>query len=329
MTNFFKIVGVLFFCVILSNCQKSDSATVSIRDYSDQYKADIVLIEAYLKTHKFSVDADQNVTFSDASADGSDAIWHNPNLTSRVVTYNNVDHTVYYVKLQDGVGESPTNVDNALVAYKGIGLDGTVFDFNNNPTIPLYLPGTIVGWSEILPKFKTGTITDNINNGTSTYANFGAGIMFLPSGVAYFNNALTNLTSYSPIIFTFKLYNVSRNDQDGDTIPSYLEDIDGDGYLYNLASGVANPDDTDHDGIPNFLDTDDDGDLQLTKSEVRYLDSRGDVRFYPYQGVTVDNPLTLYVDESKGIPSRTGTAPNFIIDYTTPTRLRRHLDPTW
>ena len=328
MTNFFKIVGVLFFCVILSNCQKSDSATVSIRDYTEQYNADIVLIEAYLKTHKYSVDADQNVTFSDASTDGSDAIWYNPNLTYRTVTYNSIDVKVYYIKLQEGVGESPTNVDNALVAYKGISLDGTVFDFNNNPTIPLYLPRTILGWSEILPKFKTGTITEN-TNGTSTYANFGAGLMFLPSGVAYFNNALTNLTSYSPIIFSFKLFNVSRNDQDGDTIPSYLEDINGDGYLYNLASGVVNPDDTDGDEIPNFLDTDDDGDQQLTKSEVRYLDSRGDVRFYPYQGAAADNPLTPYVDESKGIPSRTGTAPNFNFDYTTPTRLRRHLDPTW
>jgi hypothetical protein len=36
-----------------------------------------------------------------------------------------------------------------------------------------------------------------------------------------------------------------------DGIPSYLEDLNGDGYMKILATGVVNPD-TDGDGIPNF-----------------------------------------------------------------------------
>ena len=35
-----------------------------------------------------------------------------------------------------------------------------------------------------------------------------------------------------------------------------------------LATGVANPDDTDGDGIPNYLDTDDDGDGVSTRKEI-------------------------------------------------------------
>jgi hypothetical protein len=35
------------------------------------------------------------------------------------------------------------------------------------------------------------------------------------------------LVSYSPLVFSFKLFELQRLDQDGDGIPSYLEDLDG------------------------------------------------------------------------------------------------------
>ena len=48
----------------------------------------------------------------------------------------------------------------------------------------------------------------------------GAGVMFLPSGLAYFNGASGSIPSYSPLIFSFKLYAIKRADQDGDGILS-------------------------------------------------------------------------------------------------------------
>ncbi len=53
-------------------------------------------------------------------------------------------------------------------------------------------------------------------------------------------------------------------DYDQDTVPTDVEDINGDGNLAN--------DDTDGDGIPDFLDNDDDGDLIL--SNVEYVFGR-------------------------------------------------------
>ncbi|WP_111307575.1 hypothetical protein [Confluentibacter sediminis] len=50
---------------------------------------------------------------------------------------------------------------------------------------------------------------------------------------------------------------LTRDDNDG--IPAALEDINGNGNLED--------DDTDRDGIPNYLDIDDDGDNVLTKDE--------------------------------------------------------------
>ncbi len=48
-------------------------------------------------------------------------------------------------------------------------------------------------------------------------------------------------------------------EDDNDGIPAELEDLNGNGNLYD--------DDTDGDGLPNFLDADDDGDNVLTISE--------------------------------------------------------------
>ncbi|WP_204902264.1 hypothetical protein, partial [Psychrobacter sanguinis] len=49
------------------------------------------------------------------------------------------------------------------------------FQLFTESTIPLK------GWSEIFPQFGKGTYTTN-PDGTISYSNFGAGVMFLPSG---------------------------------------------------------------------------------------------------------------------------------------------------
>jgi hypothetical protein len=60
----------------------------------------------------------------------------------------------------------------------------------------------------------------------------------------------------------------SQDDNDG--VPAELEDINNDGDLFN--------DDSDGDGIPNFLDTDDDNDNVLTVSEeLEAVDENGNV----------------------------------------------------
>lgn len=58
-------------------------------------------------------------------------------------------------------------------------------------------------------------------------------------------------------------------EDDNDGIPSELEDIDGDGDLSN--------DDTDDDGLPNYLDFDDDGDNVPTSTEKPDPNGDGDL----------------------------------------------------
>jgi hypothetical protein len=80
---------------------------------------------------------------------------------------------------------------------------------------------------ETFPQFKTGSYSRA--DGTISYNDFGQELcLFLPDWVLCFRSA-----SIRPIHFgfSFKLFELQRLDQDGDGIPSYLEDLDGDGYI--------------------------------------------------------------------------------------------------
>jgi hypothetical protein len=76
---------------------------------------------------------------------------------------------------------------------------------------------------------------------------------------------------------------------DNDEVPAELEDINGNGDLFD--------DDTDGDGIPDFLDTDDDNDNVITRSEeLEALDENGNV--------ITENGEIVYVDtDNDGTPN--------------------------
>ena len=387
MNNFFKIIFLCTLFLSIISCSKNSSTTEPLRDFTAQRDTDMTNIETFMHTHYMEVVNnpgavdDQNVTFTLIPTGGTQiSIWNQtvyPLLTRYVtVTQNAVDVTykIYYLKLREGSGansKSPCNVDRVLTAYRGEYIYSSTttttdtppvstttiisnqFEEVTNPQTYFNLTGVIRGWSEIFPQFKTGTYSGN-PDGTTSYSDFGAGVMFIPSGLAYYSNTTGLIPAYSPLIFSFKLYEIQRMDQDADGIYSYQEDLatstvhsDGsvtvtagvpDGYVYSLATGIVNPDDTDGDGIPDFLDVDDDNDNYTTKSETKYinpLDPQHLARYYPYQGAAMDDPSTPYVDETKGVP-RMFTGPNNSnghptsidpSDFTAPNRLRRYLDP--
>jgi hypothetical protein len=303
---------VLIASVSLFSCSKDDNNTpiTPPEDYAVQYPKDIALIEDYLKTHYIevvnnpgSVD-DQDVTITKIPAGGTQRSIMSylksdtyPKLLVRNVKMHNVasGYDIYYLVLRPGIGESPTNVDGVLAAYKGTYLSSsaataskpseltaTFFKEVKYPQeiLNLYTDIIIIGRSEIFPQFKTGRTPVINSDGTVTYSDFGAGVMFIPSGLAYYNTGATGIPAYAPLVFSFKLYNIQRLDQDNDGIPSYLEDLlNRDGYVYDYRNKNNYPttpedeiryaDDTDKDGIPDFLDVDDDGDNYTTKLEIK------------------------------------------------------------
>lgn len=353
--NKFKFYFILSITtVVLFSCNNNNNDTIITppREYAAQYKVDSLDIESYLKLNTIKIinkpdfpdDPDVVIEpITDRLAETSiysylDATTF-PKLLSRNVSLHNITYKLYYLVLREGIGESPTNVDKVLAAYRGDYLSRTTtatnplslltatnFDENKSPHQFFDLAGGVItGWSEAFPKFKTGTVTEN-DDGTVTYKDFGFGVMFLPSGLGYYDQSSSKIPAYSPLVFSFKLYKIQRGDHDGDGIPSFQEELNGDGYLYTVAVGENKITDTDGDGIADFLDVDDDGDnystkLEITKPGGSNLLLDGPSLYYPYDPIVSDPIKTT--DEKRGVPeySATGTP-----DYTTAKRIRLHLD---
>lgn len=317
MNNFLKTILFLVFGFFVVSCSKNDSASNEpIHDYADQYAKDIAQIEEFMHTHYMEVvnnpgaTNDQDVTFTEIPEGGSQvSIWDQTEypVQTHYVKQNNVKYKIYYLQFRQGSGansKSPCNVDDVLTAYKGERLytgkdtltNGDIvdktraveFEESVQPEAYFNLTKVIQGWSEIFPKFKTGSYVGN-SDGTISYTDFGAGVMFIPSGLAYYSASKPNIPAYSSLIFSIKLYEVNRVDHDADGVYSYQEDRNGDGYIRVLSSGGANltddndgdgkidedtdgdgvqDDDTDGDGSLDFLDVDDDQDYFTTKSEI-------------------------------------------------------------
>ncbi len=326
--NKFKYYFILLITTVsFFSCSKNNTDTTvePLRDYAVQYAADNTDIEEYLKTNYITVTNhagfvdDQDVTYTkitNAATQPSIYSYLNsatyPKLLSRDVSLHDIVYKLYYLILRPGVGQSPCNVDGVLAAYHGeyltrvaatttaaAYLTSTLFEETKFPQTFFGLNTTITGWSEIFPQFKTGTYTSNAD-GTVTHTDFGAGVMFLPSGLGYYNTTSGSIPSYSPLVFSFKLFEIQRLDTDGDGILNYQEDVNGDNYMRTLSTGVINPDDTDSDGIPNFLDTDDDGDNYATKLEIK-------------------NPATGLAFPFADIPNCSGNT-------TDPARIKKYLD---
>lgn len=346
-TNILYFLGFLF---LLTSCNKDDDSEVVIRDRQEVYNENIITIEDYLKNNKLVFDVTSNSYIGEALNVGDVSIWDDTTYPLQSVTVKNdsrvsaytdglnddpVEYKLYYVKIDEGTGQTPLSIDSTLVAYKGWNLNNETFDQNNAGrwfSFPESDNASISGFRQILSELKAPT---------SLPASTSRLIVFIPSGLAYFSGAITNVGSYEPIIFDMQLKLIKERDHDADRIPSKYEDVNGDGDFFN--------DDTDGDLIPDFLDYDDDGDGYLTKYEIRHSITTGTdpntvttYYYYPFNGATVDEPLTPW-DETRGIPRAfTGDLMSVTIppsttpvmlkspgvgDFTDASRLRRHLDP--
>jgi hypothetical protein len=287
------------------------------------------------------------------------SLWDSPLLDSVPVDFNGITYTVYYLKLREGTSVNPSRVDQVLTGYDGSYLswekvtvvlrnpDGTPqlfpngsqkteeqsltvpyrFEYVQHPQALMPLDQLIQGWREIMPFFKSGSVIAQSGSEPAMYNDFGAGVMFVPSALAYYNRRmevptgseiLTAIPAYSPLMFKFKLYDVKKADHDGDGILSNDEDLNHDGLFTN--------DDTDGDGVQNYRDGDDDGDGYLTRAETKFTYSTAEnpseilVGYYPFNGAVTDDPLTPY-DDRLGVP-------NCSDDFTNPERVRKYLDRT-
>ncbi|MXN91751.1 FKBP-type peptidylprolyl isomerase [Flavobacterium sp. Sd200] len=296
MNQFLKAFCLIGLITFFASCKKDDDVAITPpRDYAVQYASEKDSIEKYLKNHYMDVDpVTFDVTFDSIRSTGPQvSIWDQTEypLRNKVVTLNEVEYTIYYLSFREGVGKAPTRGDNVLVNYKGTLLDDTQFELQPFPQTSSSLYGTIEGWQEIIPLFKDGVYVDEPNSpNPPQYQDYGAGVMFLPSDFAYYNTATGDIPAYSPLVFSFKLYSVTYTDLDEDGILNKDETEPG----IDIADY-----DTDGDDIPNYLDSDDDGDGYTTKYELEKLNPNDPsspgvpVPFVPAQYYSFDDAALL------------------------------------
>lgn len=299
------LVFVLSLCFV--SCNNDDDvveiAEVVVRDRGEQQIEDNAALLEYFSTHYYNAGdfvgvanpKIANLLISELPEDGvlpdpdtnrllsAELVSDNPNgiLKDTLVNLANTNYKIYYLQLNKGGGEKfPNFSDRIRYIYDGKLLDGTTFDSAVTPVTSnlvsngIDADGLIVGFRKVIPQFKVAASFNENNDGTFNYTNHGTGVMFLPSGMAYFNNARPGIPAYSPILFKFEIYESFDNDYDADGVPSHLEDLNGDGEFFVDPDDPDNDDDTDGNGVPDFVDPDDDGDGILTINED--LDNDGD-----------------------------------------------------
>ncbi|TSE08596.1 FKBP-type peptidyl-prolyl cis-trans isomerase [Aquimarina algiphila] len=300
------IFAIVLVVVSLYACKSDDddeaAAAVPARDRAEQQVTDDAMLQEYLKTHFYKVEdvfinGDTTPEYQIVKLDtiegansGEPAIFDSDLLTTKKITSNDVEYNLYILNLNRGEGpQQPSFADSTLVTYKG----ELLFDDDNgfdSAVTPVWFNqvNLIEGWKEAVVDFK-GTLSENFvenSDGTVSATGFGHMVIFIPSGLGYFNTSQPGIPSYSPLIFNIQLYKVNQADHDRDGIPSDLEDLDGD--------RIVADDNTDGDVSPNYLDTDDDGDGTLTRDEITVTDSNAD-------GIITIDEITFYDDDGDGV----------------------------
>jgi len=273
MRSFFKFIFYSFFLIlVVYSCKKDDSSvdSVPVNDISTQYALEKDSIIEFLQTHFYNYEDFENLPNNSSvellidtiSGDNSDKIPLYDQVSNLMIDVEDensemIPHNMYYIINREGNGESPTVADSVFVAYKGLTLDNNTFDVRNTP---IWLDNTSVvrGFKELTALLKRGDISTNLN-GTYSLTNYGVGLVIMPSALGYYENSAGSILPYSPLIFQINLNTFNTTDHDYDGINSIDEDLNGDHIFAN--------DDTDEDNIPNYRDSDDDGDGVLTKDE--------------------------------------------------------------
>ncbi len=263
MNKFLKFLIPVFIVLATVSCNKDDdNDAIPLRDYTEQYAKDLDTIDEFIDTHYMTVSDNFDVTFAALPNDGSQVSIRNQvqfPLQHKMVSKDGIEYKLYYISFREGLNERPTSVDSILVSYSGRLISNSQFDAATSP-IWMPLDNTIRGWTEVLPMFKTGFYDATPGPNPVAFFDFGAGVMFIPSGLGYYSRAVPGVPAYSSLIFNFKLYELQYRDHDNDGIPSKDE--------------VENPGDdpkdydSDNDGIANMYDVNDDGDSKMTRTEI-------------------------------------------------------------
>ncbi|WP_417359386.1 hypothetical protein [Galbibacter sp.] len=320
-----KFVGFAAMALLALMACKSDDDNnpdgPTLRDLSEVTAENETELQAYLKTHFYNYEEfanptegfDYKIVFDTIAGDNADKIplIDRPELKDMVVSVDDVPHKMYILNVRQGTGDKPLLGDQVVVKYEASNPDGTIVDASavefSSPTLstdPQQMYQFTEGFTHLILDLHVGSGYVENADGTLTWNNdYGIGACFVPAGLAYYRSG-----NYKPFIFKVDMLAFNQIDQDyiydytaggnvssPDGIPSSMEDVNG--------NGDPRDDDTDGDGIPNYLDADDDNDGILT--------------IYEYD-VLPDNNNNGIIDEGDGDGIPDDSDGDGIYDYLDP-----------
>jgi hypothetical protein len=272
--NKYYLLILLALVLTFNACNKKGDGLldpVDLRDRAEQQLEDKAELVEYLQTHYYNSgdfnSSNLNPSIEDLVItkleEGETLPSGNSllidSITIKTTTYFDVEYDYYFLQINKGGGETPHFTDQIRLTFTGNLLSGEIFDSSITP-IDFDLTALLPGWGRVIPEFSASESYVEAGDGTIDYSNFGLGVMFLPSGLAYFSEVNPGIPEYSQLVFKFEIYQTEVSDHDNDGVPSYLEDLNGNLDMFD--------DDTDSDSFPNFTDTDDDGDGVFTIDEL-------------------------------------------------------------
>jgi FKBP-type peptidyl-prolyl cis-trans isomerase FkpA len=116
-------------------------------------------------------------------------------IQERGITAEPTESGLYYIELEPGIGIVPGLGDTAVVNYKGMFLNGRVFDYSlgeDTYEVVVGVSGVIAGWHEGLSYMKEGA----------------KAWLLIPSNLAYGAAGRGSIPGYTPLLFEIELKRV-------------------------------------------------------------------------------------------------------------------------
>jgi len=225
-----KIILAVFAVSLLVACSKDDDAKQEPpRDRGEEAIAAQNQIEEFLSKHAYyyedfedpDVDFDYRVII-DSIAPGSDRIPLIEQVEYKTVVdpYEpNVNYKLYYLKVEKGSGNAVVDAEVAYITYE-------IYRLSNNELIertgssqprPFVMENKAsnAGLKEALKEFNAADGFIENDDGTIEYEGYGIGAVFVPSGLAFFNNPPLGspIGYYNQLVYTFQVKGVSEKEE--------------------------------------------------------------------------------------------------------------------
>ena len=248
--------------IVILSCKKDDGNDAIKVDHVEIEKIDRNSIENFLSTHYLDADFNIQPIENNETPLMNQVSTKTVNITKDYTDDDageiSIDYKLYYLIIEEGVGENPIYTDSVNFSYRGLLLDKKEFDRNDYGSWAGIF-GLVRGMIEFMVYLKPGNWVINPDTSIS-YENTGKGYVFIPSGLGYGTKATSSVPSNSPLVFKVELNLVKQDtDWDRDGIYSKYEDVNNNGDFTD--------DDTDKDSYVNYYDPDDDGDGTPTMDE--------------------------------------------------------------